>query len=69
MKENMNRDKEIKKVLDDAIEELDENFRKAGHSFLSIITKTIESKISELWKKNKMIVKNKINKEMKNEKE
>lgn len=65
MKDEPKTDKEVKKILNEAIDDLDENFRKTGRNFLKVIANIIEDKVSKIWEKNKIIVKNKIDKETK----
>ena len=61
--EELSSDDQIKKLIDDSIDEIDSSMRKIGLKISNLLTKISEDKISEIWNKGRIILKQKLRKE------
>ena len=61
--EELNSDEQIKKLIDDSIDEIDFSMRKIGLNISNLLSKISEDKIGEIWEKGKIILKQKLKKE------
>jgi hypothetical protein len=60
--EELNSDEQIKKLIDDSIDEIDFSMRKIGLNISNLLSKISEDKIGEIWEKGKIILKQKLRK-------
>ena len=61
-------DKEVAKTLNEVLDDVDDLAKKSGHKFIDLLSRLLKDKLDELWKDNKIIIQNRISKELGEEK-
>lgn len=61
-------DKEAAETLTEVLDDVDDLARKSGHKFIDLLSRLLKDKLDELWKDNKIIVQNRTNKNLGEEK-
>ena len=59
-KEELEYEEEIKKTLDESIDEIDSSMKTIGGKFSNLLLKISEDKISKIWDKGRLILKHKL---------
>lgn len=61
-------DEEVAKTLTEVLDDVDDLAKKSGHKFIDLLSRLLKDKLDDLWKENKIIIQNRISKELGEEK-
>ena len=61
-KPEFNSDEQIRKLIDESIDDLDLSIRKIGLKISNLLTSISEDKISKIWNRGRIILKEKLKK-------